>query len=87
MHWEWVTKKKGTLFRKEKKTKEIRHACALGFPGWKNQVGKGRIGHVRKVLGLTPENGVDSQSFFKDVDDMKVLIEMYEGALKRLAYR
>ncbi|WP_299143178.1 type II toxin-antitoxin system death-on-curing family toxin [uncultured Tateyamaria sp.] len=86
MHWE-IVEKKGGLFRKPTKTKEIRRACVLGFPGWTKQVGKGRIGHVRSALKLTPEYGIDSQSFFKDVDDMKVLIEMYEGALKRLAYR
>lgn len=86
MHWQTVTKKSG-LFGKVTQTKEIRRACVLGFPGWTKQVGKGRLGHVRKALGLVPENGIDSQAFFKDVDDMRVLIEMYEGALQRLAYR
>lgn len=87
MRSEWVVKRRGTLFRKEQRVKETRRVCVLGFPGWKNQVGKGRLGHVRKELKLTPEHGVDSQSFFHDVDDMKILIELYEGALKRLAYR
>jgi death-on-curing protein len=86
MHYEIVTKKSG-IFGKTRSSKEVRRACVLGFPGWTKQVGKGRIGHVRKSLGLVPENGIDSQSFFKDVDDMRVLIEMYEGALQRLAYR
>ncbi|MEL6509787.1 MAG: type II toxin-antitoxin system death-on-curing family toxin [Pseudomonadota bacterium] len=86
MRWETVTKKSG-LFGKKTSSKEVRRVCALGFPGWTKQVGKGRLSHVRKALGLVPENGVDSQSFFKDVDDMRVLIEMYEGALQRLAYR
>lgn len=86
MHWETV-EKGGTLFRKPVKTRAVRRACALGFPGWTKQVGKGRISHVRDALNLTPAYGIDSQAFFKDVDDMKVLIEMYEGALKRLAYR
>lgn len=86
MHWETVTKRQG-IFGKALRSKEVRRACALGFPGWTKQVGKGRIGHVRKSLGLVPENGIDSQSFFKDVDDMRVLTEMYEGALQRLAYR
>lgn len=86
MHWETVTNKSG-FFGKKTQSKEIRRACVLGFPGWTKQVGKGRLGHVRKALGLVPEKGIDSQSFFKDVDDMRVLIEMYEGALQRLAYR
>ena len=34
-----------------------------------------------------PEDGVDAQAFFYDVDDMRVLIDLYEGALRRLAYR
>jgi prophage maintenance system killer protein len=86
MRWETVTKKSG-LFGRKTQSKEVRRACVLGFPGWTKQVGKGRLGHVRKALGLVPDNGIDSQSFFKDVDDMRVLIEMYEGALQRLAYR
>lgn len=86
MRWETVTKKSG-LFGKKTQSKEKRRVCALDFPGWTKQVGKGRLSHVRKELGLTPQNGVDSESFFKDVDDMRVLIEMYEGALQRLAYR
>lgn len=86
MRWETVTKKHG-LFGRKTESKEIRRVCVLGFPGWTKQVGKGRLGYVRKELGLVPEEGVDSQSFFKDVDDMRVLIEMYEGALQRLAYR
>ena len=40
MHWEIVVAEK-TLFRKATKTKEVRRACALGFPGWTKQVGKG----------------------------------------------
>ena len=86
MRWETVTKKNG-IFRKETKSQEVRRVCAFGFPGWTKQVGKGRLGYIRKTLGLVPEKGIDSQSFFKDVDDMRVLIEMYEGALERLAYR
>mmetsp|Transcript_29475 Transcript_29475/g.57757 ORF Transcript_29475/g.57757 Transcript_29475/m.57757 type:complete len:251 (+) Transcript_29475:2422-3174(+) len=86
MRWETVKKKNG-FFSKVSTGSEARRVCALGFPGWTKQVGKGRISHIRKVLDLTPEFGVDSQAFFKDVDDMRVLIEMYEGALERLAYR
>lgn len=86
MRWETVTKRSG-LFGKRTQSKEIRRACVLGFPGWTKQVGKGRLSYIRKELGLVPKNGVDSQSFFRDVDDMRVLLEMYEGALQRLAYR
>lgn len=86
MRLETVTKTSGVFGRKTQ-SKEVRKVCTLGFPGWTRQVGKGRLAHVRKALDLVPEKGVDSQSFFKEVDDMRVLIEMYEGALHRLAYR
>lgn len=87
MHWVDVELPRTSFLQKRKTTKEIRRAFALGFPGWNKQVGKGRLGHIRKELNLTPEYGVDSQSFFRDVDDMKVLLGTYEGALHRLADR
>lgn len=87
MRWEEVEVPRRRLFGKPKKTKEVRRVCALGFPGWTKQIGKGRLKYLRKELGLTAENGVDSQSFFNGVDDMQVLLEMYEGALRRLADR
>lgn len=65
----------------------IDRVCNIGFPGWSKQVGKGRISHIRKSLGLTVGDGVDSKSFFDGVDDMQMLIQVYEGALKRLADR
>lgn len=86
MRWEDVTVKKG-FFGKSRTTKEIRKVCSLGFPGWSKQVGKGRIAHIRKELGLTSEAGVDSQSFFYEVDDLSGLLAKYEGALRRLATR
>ena len=87
MRWEDVEVRPGGFFQKKKFTKEVRRVCSFGFPGWSKQVGKGRIGYLRNELGLTPENGVDSQSFFNGMDDMRVLIDVYEGALRRLAYR
>lgn len=87
MHWVDVEVPRTSFLSKRKTNKEIRRAFALGFPGWNKQVGKGRLGHIRKELNLTPEHGVDSQSFFRDVDDMKVLLGTYEGALHRLADR
>ena len=59
----------------------------IGFPGWKKQVGKGAINTVRKVTKLNPENGYDSQNFFKDVLPMESLIDEYSGPLLRLADR
>lgn len=57
----------------------------IGFPGWKSQVGMGAINTVRKVTGLLPEKGYDSQSFFKGADPMQALIDKYSGPLERLA--
>ncbi len=87
MRWEEVTVPRRHFFAKPTKQREIRRVCNLGFPGWNKLVGKGRIKHVRDQLQLTPENGIDSQSFFNDLDDMSVLLQMYEGALRRLADR
>lgn len=87
MRWEKVEVRRAGLFHKQKFSTEVRRVCSFGFPGWSKQVGKGRIAYLRNELGLTPENGVDSQSFFNDLDDMRVLIDVYEGALRRLAYR
>ncbi|WP_298861252.1 type II toxin-antitoxin system death-on-curing family toxin [uncultured Sulfitobacter sp.] len=85
--WEKVEVKKKHPFQKQQYHTEMRRVCSLGFPGWSKQVGKGRLKHVRTELKLTPEHGVDSQSFFNGLDDMRVLIDLYEGALRRLAYR
>ena len=87
MRWEDVPAPRKTIFSKARTKKEIRRVCVLGFPGWGKTVGQGRLKHLRLQLGLTPENGVDSQSFFRGVDDMRVLLDQYEGALKRLADR
>lgn len=81
-----VVKRTG-LFGRQTKTIERRRVCAFGFAGWTKTVGKGRLDHLRKQLELTPEFGIDSQAFFNEVDDMKLLLGMYENALVRLAYR
>lgn len=86
MKWTTVEVKYG-WFSKPKQLTELRKVCSLGFPGWNKQVGKGRLKHLRKELNLTVEDGIDSQSFFNGLDDMQVLMQMYEGALKRLADR
>ena len=59
----------------------------VGFPSWGTKVGKGAIRTVRRVTGLTPEKGCDSQAFFKNADPMPVLISDYREPLRRLADR
>lgn len=87
MRWEDVEIPRRNIFSKKTRTPELRKVCSLAFPGWSKVVGKGRLKHIREQLGLTPEGGVDSQSFFRDVDDMRGLIGQYEDALRRLAFR
>ncbi len=86
MQWQEVEVRHGWL-SKPKKTKELRRVFRLGFPGWNKQVKQGRLKHVRDQLKLSAKDGVDSQSFFNGLDDMKVLMQTYEGALTRLADR
>ncbi len=60
---------------------------SMGFPGWKSQVSKVDLRKVRESTRLTPERGVDSQSFFNGVDPLYFLINRYADPLRRLAYR
>ena len=66
---------------------EVIRVCRIGFPGWSKQVSKGDIKYLRRELGLTPQNGVDSAAFYNNADDIRGLIASYEGALRRLAFR
>jgi death-on-curing protein len=66
---------------------EFVKVAQIGFPSWKKQVGKGAISTVRKETGLTPDKGVDSESFFRGADPLYALISEYHGPLERLAYR
>ena len=59
----------------------------IGFPSWTAQVGRGAIKTVRREAKLAPENGVDSQTFFKDADPISVLISRYQEQLRHLADR
>jgi len=57
----------------------------IGFPSWKKEVGASTISKVRRATGLTPENGIDSKVFFKDLEPMQSLIDLYYEPLRRLA--
>jgi len=59
----------------------------IGYPGDTKQVAKGDIRKIRKLCGLTSKEGIDSQSFYYDVDDMTSLIASYQENLRRLANR
>jgi death-on-curing protein len=59
----------------------------VGFPGWKKQVTKGAVRTIRESTQLTPNNGIDSKSFFHGADPVNVLIDTYAEPLRRLAFR
>ena len=82
--------KKKRLYLKKLKRREVIEAhrvAQIGFPGWTKQVGKGAINTVRNKTKLTPENGIDSQAFFKGLEPMSELIAHYQNPLRSLAYR
>lgn len=59
----------------------------IGFPGWKSQVNVGAVKSVRVAANLTPEHGIDSQTFYQGTDPVNALISEYAGPLERLAFR
>jgi death-on-curing family protein len=59
----------------------------IGFPGMTRQVAKSDLKKVRKLTGLTQENGYDSEVFYKGLDDLGALIAGYQDVLRRLADR
>ena len=66
---------------------DVARVCRIGFPGWSKQVGKKDIKYLRRELKLRTEDGIDSAAFYKNADDIRGLIALYEGALNRLAFR
>lgn len=66
------------------KKKEKERILQIGFPGWKRQVNPKAIKSVLQVAGLTPENGVDSDVFFKDAEPAYKLISDFKEPLARL---
>lgn len=66
------------------KKKEKERILQIGFPGWKNQVNPKAIRSVLQAAGLTVENGVDSDVFFKDAEPSYKLISDFKEPLARL---
>jgi death-on-curing family protein len=62
-----------------------KRVCTIGFPGWKKQVSKEEIKRVRKLTGLSVEDGVDSKAFFHGTDPLSTLISQFQVPLIRLA--
>ena len=57
----------------------------IRFPGWTRQTNVDTIKYVRKITGLTYENGVDADAFFHGADPLPSLIDTYHRLLQRLA--
>lgn len=79
-----ITVRKGFLQRKVSEEKKVGQ---IGFPGWGRQVGQGAIKTVRKVCELIPDRGIDSQVFYRGLDDMQSLVAHYQEPLRHLAHR
>jgi death-on-curing protein len=68
------------LFTKNKTERVLQ----IGFPGWKRQVNPKTIKSVLQATGLTVDNGVDSEVFFRDADPIYELIREFREPLVRL---
>ncbi len=90
----WLDNPKGNcinVYRNKKitrlfffKTSKEERIMQIGFPGWKRQVDLKAIRSVLSTAGLTKENGVDSEVFFKDAEPAYELIREYRNPLIRL---
>lgn len=71
------------IIRKQKVVEDV-YIAQVGFPGGTKEVTVNAMRTIRKKAGLTAENGIDSQVFFKDIDRISVLITRFHGPLYRL---
>ena len=72
------------LFGRKKIIVEKR-ITSIGFPGWTRQVNVDAVKKVRRITGLTVENGYDSDTFYHEADSLPILINEFQNLLKRLA--
>ena len=82
-----IEERKVFKFRLLRTEKEIieRKLGSIAFPGWTREVKKVDISKVRRLTGLTPEKGFDSDVFFKGASPLSTLIDRYREPLERLA--
>lgn len=57
----------------------------IGFPGWTREVPRKEMNSLRKLTGLTPRDGFDSEVFYRGAEPLKSLINEYGGLLRRLS--
>lgn len=63
------------------KTSKIR----IVFKGWKSEVHEADLDRLKRITGLTPQNGFDSKVFYRGEACLPALIEEYSDMLRRLA--
>lgn len=78
------TEYRDMFLRKQKYREEVKIG-EIDFPGWTKEVGKSVLTKARKLTKLTPEDGIDSEVFFRDARPLGALIDRYKGPLQRLA--
>jgi death-on-curing family protein len=80
----WRNVEEKRLFGLSRQT-VTRKIATLGFPGWNAEVGRRVVMNLRRSANLLPEDGCDSDVFFKGRDPLKTYIAKYERPLRRLA--
>lgn len=80
-----VEKTTGIIFKKKEIVTE--RVTQINFRGWKFEVTRSTVKKIREETKLTPEYGVDSQSFFHGIDSMEALIATYKSPFERLSRR
>lgn len=63
---------------------KTRKVVQIGFFGWHRQVTIKAVKSILRETGLTAENGIDSNVFYKDGDPLFKLIDDFHGPLLRL---
>lgn len=77
------------FFWKEKDSAKKKYVKVgtIPFPGDNKQVAKPELKKIRDLTGLTPQNGYDSQVFYREVSPLSHLLLKYQEPLRRLADR
>jgi len=58
---------------------------SIGFPGWTRLINVDAVKQIRKLTGLTADNGYDSETFYHEADSLPYLMDEFQGLLQRLA--
>jgi death-on-curing protein len=74
------------VFRKKEVYRQV-NLGSISYPGDNIEVGIGLIKHVRKICGLSEQDGVDSSVFYDDQAIIDSFINNYRTILRKLAHR